>query len=90
MVGVRGWVRVPGGGGTFVFPLGESPPVKYNQALPPSRSLFVMNGTCLEVPDYNLSTGCAGISTRAYGGGERMLIDWAGSTNVGMSDILGM
>lgn len=52
--------------------------------------VFVTNGTCLAVPDSNLSTGCAGLSTKPLGGGDtRVVIDWAGSTDLGLSNVGG-
>jgi hypothetical protein len=51
----------------------------------------VTNGTCLNVPDTNLSTGCAGLSTKPLGGDRaRLIIDYAGSTDGGMSDVGGL
>jgi len=53
--------------------------------------IFVTNGTCLNVPDTNLSTGCAGLSTKPLGGDRaRLIIDYAGSTDGGMSDVGGL
>jgi hypothetical protein len=50
--------------------------------------LFVTNGTCLNVPDTNLSTGCLGLSTQAPG--ARLIIDYAGSTDGGDDALAGL